>query len=252
MKNLIFLCIHLLFFITPNFESRCASTDTLWLITETFVKFGKKDAFEEAESKNMLNFKKSFSESGFWKAGNSSLSIFALEGLDEPQYIFLTPFKDFASVGNFFQKKESFEKKFSLKEVQESKALHSMINFSMQSLHSYLNECSRSSEGNTFLSEKTPFIHYWVIGITFGNEDVFEKHLKQFFLQNTGAYSINVWKVLLGADNPKYIIMTSATSKDALEKQISDLAFIKGSIKDIVRNQREGSAILKQKLCLFP
>ena len=128
-----------------------------------------------------------------------------------------------------------------------------MMNFSIWSLHRYLNQCSYPSIADAEKGIDLPFMHYLVVGITPGNEAIFEKHLQDMSKKaqsNSEPFIWKVWKVIAGADIPKYVILQSAGSEQDLEKQKKQLDFLPSNFKDIIRNQREGNAEYNPQLSL--
>lgn len=227
---------------------------SIWLIQEDFIKFGKKEVYESQQQMWLQGFKKNLSSSGgFWRVKKNFWPIYGLQALDEPQYIYLIPLKDTQALGDFFARRRQYELELDPGALQQRQILLSTLNFSINSLHEYIKECSRLPNSDAFAWEKNPFIHYWVFGITPGNEKIFEQHLQKLATDSMAKNLTScwrTWRVLLGADTPKYVIVLSAVTQTDLDNQIKTTLFLEGNIKDIVRNQREGAAMLKTQLSL--
>ena len=68
---------------------------------------------------------------------------------------------------------------------------------------------------------------------------------------SSSSVASRVWKVLLGADTPKYVVVLSASSQEALDKVVTSIPFIEGPVKDIVRNERQGRAQFRPQLSVL-
>ena len=232
------------------FGSTVDERSSFWLIQEDFVKFGKKELYESNKSQWLKGFNEGLESRGVWRQKKAQFSIIGMQGLDQPQYIYLTPLEGKEGVVDFFLKKDKYERTLANEKNQLNQILLSSMNFSVDSLHLYLKDLSYPQSIDTMSWSDYPFYQYWVFGIMPGFDDDFEAHLKKVLgnLQSFPDACCRVWKVLLGADTPKYVVLVGAKEESSLEKSASSLSFMEGNIKDIIRNQREGRAIFKGNL----
>lgn len=226
---------------------------SVWLIQEEFIKFGKKEAYESLQQSWLQGFKANLSSGGFWRTKSNFGPIYGLQAIEEPQYIYLIPLKDVSALSDFLQKRTQYNDSLSPDAQKQRQMLLSALNFSISSLHRYLSNCSRLVTSDAASWEKNPYIHYWVYGITPGNEQNFEQHLQNLATateESQAGISWRTWRVMIGADAPKYVIVLSAPSEEVLEAQMKAISFVDGSLKDILRSQKEGGAVLKEGLSL--
>ena len=227
---------------------------SVWLIQEEFIKFGKKEVYEAQQQNWLQGFKKTLSSGGFWRSKSGFWPIYGMQAIDEPQYIYLIPLKNTAALDDFIVKKSSYNEGMSQEDKNQRQILLSCMNFTISSLHQYVKSCS-SGPDDAASWQKNPFVHYWVFGITPGNDQNFEAQIQKVVTgvnAKGSVVALRVWRVLLGADTPKYVIVLQAASQEALDLQVKSLEFVDGTIKDIVRNQREGSAFMKDSLSMMP
>lgn len=253
MKNILYVLGLCCSFLTSLYSAPVQEESAVWLIQEEFIKFGKKDAYESLQQSWLQGFQKSLSAGGFWRTKNSFGFIYGLQALEEPQYIYLIPLKDTAALSDFLQKRSQYNESLSPDAQKQRQMLLSALNFSISSLHRYLSDCSRLISLDAASWEKNPYIHYWVYGITPGNEQNFEQYLQKLVVatgENQAGISWRTWRVMIGADTPKYVIVLSAPSEEVLEARLKQISFVDGSLKDILRSQREGEAVLKETLSL--
>ena len=227
---------------------------SVWLIQEEFIKFGKKDVYEAQQQSWLQGFKKILSTGGFWRSKSGFWPIYGMQAIDEPQYIYLIPLKNTAALDGFLAKRSEYNEGMSQEAKNQRQILLSCMNFSMSSLHQYVKSCS-SGPDDAASWQKNPFVHYWVFGITPGNDQNFETQIQKVVSSVNAKGSVlflRVWRVLLGSDTPKYVIVLQAPTQDALDLQVKSIQFVEGTIKDIVRNQREGNALMKDPLSMMP
>jgi hypothetical protein len=227
---------------------------SVWLIQEEFIKFGKKEVYEAQQQNWLQGFKKTLSSGGFWRSKSGFWPIYGMQAIDEPQYIYLIPLKNTAALDDFLVKKSAYNEGMSQEDKNQRQMLLSCMNFTISSLHQYVKSCS-SGPDDAASWQKNPFVHYWVFGITPGNDHNFETQIQKVVAGVNAkgvVLALRVWRVLLGSDTPKYVIVLQTASQEALDLQVKSLEFVDGTIKDIVRNQREGSALMKDALSMMP
>jgi hypothetical protein len=210
----------------------CANGD-LWFIEQDFVKFGKKEAYEEYKKETL-------------KQDLGSFSTFAAQGEDSLHYIFLVPVKDYRGLGTFMQKREDYEQSLS----PDLKIPYlSTLNFTIGSLQRYLPNCSYTPKGKEALTAYRN-IYFYLFGILPGNEQIFEGQLQK--IANAQAEGLEVcfrsWKMIMGSDVPKYLVAVFATSEKQAKKRAEGLEFITLPMKNILRSQKQGSAVLRKDL----
>jgi len=245
--------VFLLSYIVSSSCICCANKEekSLWYIDEVFVKFGKKEAYENLEKQWLSSFKSFFGEGGIWRTKKHTWQFFALQAMNEPQYMFFIPMENFSDLGDYFAKKNEFMQVPSKELAQMRQSLASMTNFAVNSLHMYLPGCSRVEGADGDLWSKYPNLYFYSFGISPGNESIFENHLQTIASDKkiTLSHSVyRVWKVLIGSDLPKYLILISSESDDQLKIAMDSLNFITPELKDIIRNRREGQALYKKDL----
>jgi hypothetical protein len=240
LKNLIFLILFL------PFTGFCQ--EPFLLCEQEFVKVGKKEIYEQ-EKKSWIQ------EFGTFSKKKQTLPTYAVFDHESLQYMYLTPVNSFADVATYQQKETDFKNSFS-KEEWAKKALprESTLNFRVLTFHEYLAQSSYlpSDEDNGFLAK--PYLHYYVYGVNPGHEEDFENSLKKLagkHLSEKSSATWRVWKVLFGADIPKYIICIFAKNKVDREKQIKALDFISSEAKEDLRRDREGDAEIRRDLSLI-
>ncbi len=228
---------------------------SLWLIQEEFIKFGAKDAYENLQEGWMEGFAKTLAAGGMWRNKQNLWTIYGLQVQQEPQYMYMIPLRDSCSLIDFFNKKNQYNQALPSEQKSESQSLFSLLNFSVNSLHLYLKDCSYPQTIREDVFEKKPFISYSVYGITPGYETVFEDAIRQLVADAASSRSSacwRVWRVLIGSDSPKYVIMAYGAASVDLEGAKKILKPLEGSVKDIIRNKKEGTGIFKPGISLIP
>ena len=219
----------------------------IWMIEEDFVKFGKKDVYEELAS-NWIERLLKFSSK------KTVFPSFAFQDLENPQYVYFTPLSSYGALDTLMNTKRAFQASMTPQEWKEiTQTLSSTLNFKIFSLHQFIPECSyfpEEADGNFF---RRQHVYYTVYSLEPGTEIGFENELekKMAELQNSAAtICVRTWRVLFGADVPKYLICAYAATEEELEKQIDDFKFLTLVTKDYVRNQKKGKGILRPELSL--
>ena len=245
---LIFLSCSVLSISTHCFGKE-GEENALWLIQEEFIKYGKKEAYEHLQSDWLKGFQKSINSTGIWKREKNNGAIYAIQVREEPQYMYLIPLQE-NGFSQYFQKEQEYWSTLSPDLKKQRQALLSLINFSMNSLHLYLKKCSHLTGNQDKIGKNSPNFHFWVYGIMPGQEEIFEKALTDL-AQDPGLSEEvcwRVWRVVVGSDMPKYIILASASSENGLEEPKKVLKPLSIQMKEIIRNEKEGDGKLKNFL----
>jgi hypothetical protein len=226
-----------LFFVWALCSIFCLQAGSLpryWLIEEDFTKLGKKELYEEEKKKNLEYQKNNFHK----KRG--SFEVVGIEDLENPQYVFFMPLKEV-----------SWMDAYPPIEQKEEGILSSTMNFQIFSLHEFLPDCS-FREGD-FFSESFSYFSYVLYDVVCGSENSFEEHLARISLKQTkkSPNSWVVWKVLLGADVPKYLVGALFSSKEALKETKLEEVFEEGSVKEIIRNRKSGWMKKRPDFCIL-
>lgn len=210
----------------------CENGD-LWFIEQDFVKFGKKEAYEEYR-KEML------------KKNLGSFSTFAAQGEDSLHYIYLVPVKDYHGLGNFLQSREDYEQSLS----SDIKVPYlSTLNFTIGSLQRYLPDCSYVPTGKEALTAYRN-IYFYLFGILPGNERVFEDQLQKIAQEQAEGQEVcfRSWKIIIGSYTPKYLVVVFAANEKQAKKRAEGLEFITLPMKNILRSQKQGTAVFRKDL----
>lgn len=194
-----------------------------WLIESDFTKLGKKELFEEEKKKDLEELK------NFLRKKRRTLEVIGIEDLENPQYVFLMPLKDLSSLDLYPPIHQ-----------KELSALATCLHFQVFSLHEMLEDCS--FRGTEALVETRPYLSYVLYDIDPGSQQSFEEHLLQISLKQSkkSPFAWNVWKVLLGADLPKYLICASFETKESMKETKLEELLEEAAFKDILRNRKGG------------
>ncbi len=184
----------------------------LWIIEQDFIKFGKKEAYERYKSDLLKEY-----------------PVYAWKDINDPEYLYLRPLKSLKALGA----------------IETPEPYASTINFSIQSLHAFLPECSFVPTWKESLFAY-PAVYYYLYSIVPGNTAIFEEQLKKVALDQKAPF--RTWKVLMGADVPKYIIAVFGNTTDEAKKSGESMEFITPSMKPLLRNEKHGAAILRRDL----
>lgn len=205
---------------------------SLWLFTQDFIKFGKKEVYLSQKEALLTSMWANFKDS-------EKDTFYAIEDLTEPDYIYLMPLNNFAALEGWFKKEQVGRTKM----ADKATLLDTTLNFSVRSLNRYLSTCSLDTPPLEEALQSLPYVQYFIYSITPGNEEIFETHLqnmKQQMGSSSPSYCWYVWKVLIGADVPKYIVCIMDKTEKGLEQQVKSLNFFSGTLKEILKNQKEG------------
>lgn len=221
----------------------CSSDEDggLWLIQQDFVKFGKMDAYEKYKREVLEGFRK-VSKSG-------PLCSYAQSEVDSSQYIYLTPVKDYSGLKDVMTNRNSYVSSLGANALLP---FLSTLNFSIESLHRFLSDCSFLPKGKESIVAYGA-VHYYLFGVMPPNERDFEEHLKKIAASQMGSdrpVCFRTWKMVIGADLPKYLVAVFASTEKEADKRAAELEFGSGPIKNILRSQKEGSCLLRSDLSL--
>lgn len=213
--------------------------DNLWMIEQEFVKWGKKDAYEEYKKDQQKDFVK--------KVG---FSRFCIEDNDASEYIYLIPVKDFKGLGSLMQKRINYHKMLTQGDEKQILPFLSTINFFIESVHHQLLDCSFVPSGKTPLLDY-PAVYYFNYGIVPGNGPQFEERLRS--ISATQAKSAKpvcflTWRVLFGGEVPSYIVAVFADSPKEAKDLAVGLQITDGQMKNVLRQEKKGEAIIRKDL----
>jgi hypothetical protein len=212
----------------------CGDNEDLWLIEQDFVKFGKKEAYEEYK-KDML------------KQYAGGFSTFAMQEEDSQQYVYLIPIKDYNGLKEWMQKRADNP---SLSPDIVIPYL-STLNYTIASLQCFLPDCSYIPKGKESLTSCS-HIYFYLFGVTPGNEGAFEAQLRKIAgeqAQKSGV-CFRSWKILIGSDVPKYLVAVFANTEKQAQKRAEGLEFITVPMKNLLRSQKQGGAALRTDLSM--
>lgn len=217
----------------------CSNQGELWVIEQDFVKFGKGEAYE--------GYKKGLLE-GFWSdAGKGPCCTFAQREVDSAQYIYLMPVGDYGVLETFMDKKRDY-----FRSLGEDAVLPflSTINFTIMTLHRFLPACSYIPKGKESILSYGA-VQFFVFGVMPPNEGDFEGYIAKMasgLSAKKGSICLRTWKVILGADVPKYVVAVFADTEKNAKKMASQLDFTGGGMKNILRSQKQAGALLNREL----
>jgi hypothetical protein len=219
-------------------------TESLWMIEQDFVRFGKKDAYEKLKKEKLKAFARYSKDKG-------QFSCYGMQESDSPQYIYLTELENYSGLQTFMRKMASFyDTKCEEGWTAHTDTCLSTINFKVKSLNSYLPQCSSIPQGKeSFFS--LPGVHYFVFSITPGYGKIVEDHLSSVAeeqLSKPDPICFRSWRVVFGADTPKYIVAIFAPTIRDAERQVEKIDFIPMTMKNILRNQKQGSGLMRADL----
>ncbi len=217
----------------------CAEEGDLWLIEQDFVKFGKGDAYEK--------YKKELLEGFETYAKRGPFCTFAQREADSSQYIYLAHVKDYNGLKDWMQMREGYYGSLSANALLP---FLSTLNFTIESLHRYLSDCSFLPKGKESIAGYGA-VYFYLFGVMAPNERDFEEHVGKIArnqASSSGPVCFRTWKVVIGGDVPKYLIAVFADTEKEAEKRARRLEFGEGPIKNILRSQKEGTCVLRPDL----
>jgi hypothetical protein len=211
----------------------------IWVVEQEFAKFGRKEAFEEAKKKWIADFEKFTAHRAPYMIG--------LEDAADNEYLFLIPFNNFAEIDSYRKQLRDYKASLSApNRMVENQMLNSLINYKILTIHQYKAECSYCPSSRNML--KTPKVSYTVVTLLPGGEDPFEQMLIQKTAQAVKKNSKEcwrVWKTLIGAELPKYIVARFLMAEEEVQIELID-----PSMNEIIRRRQDGQAAVRPELCI--
>lgn len=219
MKNFIFLFIFCLSLGQVTFSEE----PEYWLIQQESIRMGKRELYESQKQEYLKKQVDSF------KKQKTSFSVFGVEDLENPRYVFLMPLKKLDSLGLYPP----------IAQGEKNPLLDTCIHFQISSLHELLKECSlRPNE--TFV-ESRPYYIYILYDIDPGSEKIFEQQLSIASSKQVDAsLSWCAWKSLLAGDCPMYLLCFSFETKEKMKEWPMEKFLDKASLKEIFRGEKSG------------
>lgn len=235
------LCIGLLI---PLYGDEGALKE-VWLLQQDFVKLGKKEIYESSKK----GYLTSLARYGKNKGVNP---FYGMQDLNSSEYLYLIPVKTYGGLESFFKLIHGFHSSFSKEEWAHLSALrNSTINFLMRSMLISLPSCSSLPKGQAPLTQ--PYLGYHWLSIIPGQEEVFQQHLQDMVAieqsRKTPTFW-SAWRVSIGGDLPKYLIMVYGSSEKELEEKSEELDFVSGAYKQLLRKEKKGLLQMRADLSL--
>jgi hypothetical protein len=221
--------------------------EDIWLFCQDFYSFGKKDVYESLKQMYFEQLR---------KLSKNTTPIVTLQVKGDPEYISLVPVGSFNGVENYFSLGNAVKAQIG-EEVwkKQQAAFKSSLNFQVYSLHRFLSECSHVPQGSNMSIRNRPYVHFFIYSIEPGQETFFEDLLIRKSAEHeekkTGA-CWRVWKVLIGADLPKYVLAIFSGSEESLADEVSKVDIVDPEIEKILRRERDGKAIFRADLSYLP
>jgi|GEM_PF-6746237 len=241
----VFVLLVNLFFIS----GLSALEEELWVFQQDFYSFGKRDVYESLKR--------------IWVQQITELSkeqeipfMLTIQSKDNPEFITLVHIGNWCALDNFSGITKALEKKVGVDVWRkQQEARDSILNFQIGSLQHFLPESSCiPKEGCPSLMQH-PYVHYFIYSLRPGQDSFFEESLQKKakeHLEKKDGVSWRVWKVLFGADVPKYVIMVCANTEESLSDKVSKLNIIDSHLSQVIRQRRDGKGILRRDLSYLP
>jgi hypothetical protein len=211
----------------------------LWLIEQEFVKFGKQRAYEDFKKEQQLSFVK--------RMGVSSICV---ENAEDSHYVYMIPVSDFKGMNALMQKRDIDHKNRAQDEQKLILPLLSCINFFIESLLTYLPECSLVPSGKDLLLSHSA-VCYTDFGVIPGNGPEFEKRLIKLVEEqknSSAPISFGTWRMLIGGDTPSYFVAVFADSIKEAKQKTNELQIITKEMKNLLRQEKKGSGLIRKDL----
>jgi hypothetical protein len=226
----------------------CVLSDEVWLFKQDVARFGKGELYESLQ-KEWIEDWKAFSAEG------AQLPSLALKDPDAPQYFYLIPVGSFAGIGVFLQDETAFAQSRSEEAQRRDRLRASVLNFQIYTAHAYLPACSLTPSETACSLWSMPYVRYAIYSVEPGNDDLFEEHLAktvEAFQDRARGWVWRTWKVIMGADVPKYVVAVFANEEARAEKGLQELNLAEGGMRAVITRERTGSAVARRDLSLVP
>ena len=186
-----------------------------WVVEEDFLKIGKKEIYEE-EKKKSLGLK-------------NPMKVKVMEDLENSRYVFFIPLEKLS----LLEKIPPFREK-------AQPLLSTCLHYTIFSLHQWLPKAS--FQADLIFSKSLPYWCYILYDISPGSQESFEEHLQKIALRqpSSGSRAWGAWKVIIGADTPKYLLCAAFASKEELKDAHLEELWEEALIKEILRNKKSG------------
>lgn len=204
----------------------------IWMVREEIVAPDKKKAFEKGFKEEMRERK---SSKLFWPE-------YIVEGIDTPNFIHFYPLKSYASLDAYFEDG-----------IQKSK-----LDQDLSGVQSTINTIFKKFPEGAYIPEesykdwlKTPFLHYWVISLKYGEDEPFEYHMKQLVSAHSKKKTplcFRTWKVTFGADLPKYVVVLFAKEEQELDEHLEQFDLMTPSVRSVTNRVKEGQGEIRPDL----
>lgn len=196
--------------------------ESIWVIDEEFVKFGKKEVYEEQKK-------------GMVRRWNLKGNVIAIEDKDVPRFLYLCEMENYGEMDQWDKDWQTFWRGLNKEELVK---FDSLINFKVKSA-----QVEVVNVGGDFFT--MPSIRYLVVGIVPGNDWTFVKHIKGMIGKvETKGLGMKVWRIVMGGDMPKFVVCVNGKSEDELE----EIDVLEGLPKDAIRGVKSGKAVVRRDL----
>lgn len=207
----------------------------IWIVEQEFAKFGKKEAYVAAKKKWIADFEQF--------TAHRAPTMIGLEDSNDNEYFYLIPLNNFAEIDSYRKQQRDFKTSLATPDrMIQAQVMNSLLNFKVLTIHQYKAECSYCP------LSFTPKVSYEIYTLNPGGEEPFEQMLIEKVaaaLKKKSKGCWRVWKMICGAEIPKYIIAYFSSEEEPFDTQLVD-----PSINDIIRRKQEGKAVVKPELCI--
>lgn len=213
-----FIMLTLVFFNLINL-----SADEYWLIQEDFIKMGKKEVYE---TQKLLQLKE------------KKQQVFGVADLENPQFLFLLPLKNLASLTEYTP----------FSEQTKNLTLEACINFQIFSLHQLIEKSSLRPK-ETFV-ETRPYYSYVIYETQLEDGPFLEEMFAKSISSAKKEDSWCLWKSLIAGDGPKYIFCASFSTKEQMKEWKVENVIEESKIKNRLRDKKSGWMKRQDSFCL--
>ncbi len=239
------LLLSTIVFLTTMLQGYVAAEE-LVVVRQDFYSLGKKDIYE--------TLKKAWLQQ-LTTLGKSKQvpPMLTLESKGNPEYITLVQVNGFGALSDYLGLGKAVEAKMGSSAGRaQREAMDSILHFQVFSLGQFLPACSSPSAGSYMSLLNRPFVHYFIYSLSVGQGSYFEEFMQRKVAENKEKTCWRVWKVLFGAESPKYILAVFSTTQKELAKDVSKIDMVDPSLDLIIRQERDGKGILRPDLSYFP